>query len=652
MPKGFWYRVGFVVFLVVVSLVSLVPTLAELVLYPEPITEEDIQNEPAETDPDKVEGASDTPVAKVEDEGAHWPDWYKWWRDSITSRTLALGLDLQGGVLLRYAVDLDKAIETKLNTLGEDMRTRLGDEDGNLKDSLVVDVDNASQVLTVGFPGGAGKSLINKQFLDDNYQGVLVVVDESDDEVRFKFEEEYLKKAKENSLEKAVETIRKRVDAFGLANPSVRVEAGRHIVVELPGLSKSRVEEAERVISTTAVLSFKLVAPSTVTAPIFKTLAAQVKPEDNVTVTADGRLQANDIFNANGAVVRQGKDTLERFVKLHESRIKGQMKSLEIAYEKIKQESPSDPVTWRTRIVMVRELADTSSRKRGESTYVAGNTVVEARVSSNPTTNLPYVALKLNASGGDLFGDITKDHVGDQLAILMDSSLISDPVIRSAIPGGNVSIEMGGSNRNEILKDVNTLVIALNSGALPAPIRKEFKTLVGPSLGKDSIENGSTALMLGAIAVLIFMLVYYKFAGVVADVALILNLLFILAIMAGLGATLTLPGIAGIVLTVGMAVDANVIIFERIREEIRADEKPRKAVQLGYEKALWTILDANITTGIAALVLMNFGSGTVRGFAVTLLIGIICSVFTAVYVSRILFDWYLNRKKRVERLPI
>ena len=269
---------------------------------------------------------------------------------------------------------------------------------------------------------------------------------------------------------------------------------------------------------------------------------------------------------------------------------------------------------------------------------LSGENVEAAYPASNPDTNMPYVSLKLDRNGGDVFYEITKQHVGDQLAILMDDVLVSDPVIRSEIPGGNVSIEMGRGNRQQTLDEVNNLVVSLRSGALPAPIRQEYKTLVGPSLGMDSIKSGMEALAIGFVLIFLFMCIYYRGSGFIASFSLLCNIVFIMAGMASMGAALTMPGIAGIVLTIGMAIDANIIVYERIRDELRDNETPRKAIFIGFHKALWTILDSNITTAIAAVVLMNFASGPVKGFAITLLLGIISTVYTAFYVSRTIFE--------------
>jgi len=251
----------------------------------------------------------------------------------------------------------------------------------------------------------------------------------------------------------------------------------------------------------------------------------------------------------------------------------------------------------------------------------------------------PYVALEFTSEGAEEFADITGRHVGERLAIILDNVVKSAPVIKTRITGGKAVIEGSYS-----MEKANELKIVLKSGALPVPLNIIQNTTVGPSLGRDSIQKGLISGLIGLLAVLIFMAVYYKKAGLIAIIALLLNLLFLLAALAALKATLTLPGIAGIILTIGMSIDANVIIFERIREELRKERAPRSAVDAGYSKALRTILDANITTLITALILFQFGTGPIKGFATTLSIGIIASLFTAVLVTRAIFNVILQGK--------
>jgi len=276
---------------------------------------------------------------------------------------------------------------------------------------------------------------------------------------------------------------------------------------------------------------------------------------------------------------------------------------------------------------------------------LTGSAIKDARVEINQWGQ-PYVALDFTKEGAEKFADITGKHVGERLAIILDNVVKSAPVIKTRITGGKAVIE-----GNFTMEEANELRIVLKSGALPIPLNIIQNTTVGPSLGKDSIRKGLLSGIIGLIAVLIFMGVYYKKAGLIADLALILNLLFLMASLAALKATLTLPGIAGIILTIGMSIDANVIIFERIREELKKERAPRSAVDVGYDRALRTILDANITTLITALILFQFGTGPVKGFATTLSIGILASLFTAVVVTRAIFNLLLEERP-VQRLSI
>ncbi|WP_456325334.1 protein translocase subunit SecD [Desulfonauticus submarinus] len=259
----------------------------------------------------------------------------------------------------------------------------------------------------------------------------------------------------------------------------------------------------------------------------------------------------------------------------------------------------------------------------------------------------PYVSLSFNARGAKIFERITGENVNKRLAIVLDGKVYSAPVIQEKIIGGRASIT-GHFTTDE----AHDLAIVLRAGSLPAPVKILEERSVGPSLGQESIQKGIFSALLGGGIVILFMLIYYGFGGLVADIALIFNLILIMAGLAAFGATLTLPGIAGIILTIGMAVDANVLIFERIREELRQGVSARKAVDEGFSRATLTILDANVTTIIAAIILYQFGTGPIRGFAVTLTLGILASMFTAIFVSRAIFEWWLSRKKEVKSLNI
>ena len=260
--------------------------------------------------------------------------------------------------------------------------------------------------------------------------------------------------------------------------------------------------------------------------------------------------------------------------------------------------------------------------------------------------NQPYVSIDFSREGAGIFARVTAENVSKRMAIVLDGAVYSAPVIKTRIGGGSAMIEGGFS-----YDGARDLALVLRAGALPAPLIKLEERSVGSSLGKDSVARGINSIITGGIIVLIFMLVYYRMGGIVADFALLFNMTILAGALASFGATLTLPGIAGIILTIGMAVDANVLVFERIREEVRVGKTIRAAVESGFGKAFLTIIDANVTTLIAAVVLFQFGTGPVKGFAVTLSIGILASMFTAIFVSRTFFLWYLSGR-RVTKLSI
>ncbi len=275
-----------------------------------------------------------------------------------------------------------------------------------------------------------------------------------------------------------------------------------------------------------------------------------------------------------------------------------------------------------------------------------GDYITDARVQMDPETGHPEVSLTFDRTGAVMFEKLTGAHVRERMAIVLEGEVSSAPVIQQRIAGGRARITLGSTrDYNTALTEANDLAAVLRAGALPAPVRILEERTVGPTMGEDARRQGSLALAIGTLLVVLFMVVYYGVFGLIADVALILNAALILVCMVAFGATLTLPGIAGIVLTLGMAVDANVIINERIREELRAGKTPRAAVEAGYSRAFWTIFDANLTTLITAFVLMSYGSGPVQGFAVTLAIGLVVSMFTAIFVTRILVDWLVARRK-------
>jgi preprotein translocase subunit SecD len=270
---------------------------------------------------------------------------------------------------------------------------------------------------------------------------------------------------------------------------------------------------------------------------------------------------------------------------------------------------------------------------------VTGSMIKKANVSFSSNTNQPVVSFELNSQGSSAFAQFTSTHIGKRLAIVLDNTVYSAPVIREPILNGS-----GEISGDFTVRQAHDLAIVLRSGSLPAPVKVLEKTVIGPTLGKDSIRSATLAIIIGSIAVFLFMVIYYKSFGLLADIALMFNLLIIIGTLAMLGATLTLPGIAGMALTVGMSVDTNVLIFERIREELFHGRTPKDAVELGYDRSLITIIDTHITTLITAFILYQFGSETIRGFAITLAIGLIANMFTAITFTKVVYDALFSNK--------
>ncbi len=484
-------------------------------------------------------------------------------------KQINLGLDLQGGMHLVLEVQTEIAVEGHIERITQDLRSLL--RKNRIKNMGVAREQKDKIRVTVSSEEvDAFNELLDKEFRD------LTVSSTSESGVTvfelsiLKREADYIKKM---AAEQALETIRNRIDEFGVSEPDIRLQGENRILIQLPGISDTK--RAKKLIGRTALLEFRLV---------------------------------DDVHDVNAALKGNVPPGSEILYQINE-----------------------DPDTGRIR------KTPYLIRKR---TPLTGADLTDARVQINSQYNEPYVSMDFSRKGGRIFERITGENVNKQLAIVLDNTIYSAPNIKQKISGGKAIIE--GNFTTEEARD---LAIVLRAGALPAPVNIIEERTVGPSLGHDSISKGLLSMFIGGIFVLLFMFIYYRGAGLVADLALILNIVLIAGGLAGFGATLTLPGIAGIILTIGMAVDANVLIFERIREEMAIGKTPRAAVNAGYDRASLTILDANVTTLIAALVLFQFGTGPVKGFAVTLTLGILSSLFTALILSRVIFDYFLVVRK-------
>jgi SecD/SecF fusion protein len=405
----------------------------------------------------------------------------------------------------------------------------------------------------------------------------------------------------DNSVAQSVEIIRNRIDQFGVSEPVLLQQGKDEIVVQLPGIKDP--QRAIQLIGRTAQLEFKLVdSQADIDLPAL--IAEKID---------SGRLKDNFSHKALNLA------------------LKGLIPAGDEAY----MEKRVDPETGRT------AMAPILLKKR---TLMTGEMLKTAKVEITGPYSEPSVALTLNQRGALIFKRITGEYVGQQLAIILDDIVQSAPVIREQISGGNAQIT--GSFTTE---EAHDLAIVLRAGALPASVDIVQNLTVGPTLGLDSIHKGVASAVLGGVLVILFMFVYYRLSGLIADMALLLNLIFMMAALSLFRATLTLPGIAGIVLTIGMAVDSNVLIFERMREEFALNKPFRSAVEGGYDKALWTIVDSHITTLITAFALFLFGTGPIKGFAVTLSVGVIFNLFTALFGTRVVYD-YLNFKRRLKSI--
>ncbi len=454
-----------------------------------------------------------------------------------------------------------------------------------------------------------------------------------------------------DAVDRALEVIRNRVDQFGVAEPLIQKQGEDRIIVELPGLQD--VERAQNLIGQTAQLEFRLLESSENTVEILKKIDEVVVKEQKGEKPAEEKEKSKevvkDLFSQEvvdtAATEEEEEDWLSDrpFTSMLESsgsdfylvpmdyklKIEQYLKD-----PKVQEMVPEDDIfAWATRVENIRGGDFQKLYLVKRRLEVSGKYLTEARETFDQF-HRPQVNFTLTREGGRQFARLTGANIDKPLAIILDGRVESAPIIRAKIRENGV-IEMGSGST---IEDAHDLSVVLRAGALPAPVKIIENRVIGPSLGQDSVNKGIKAAIVGIGLVILFMALYYRLSGIIADIALLLNLIFVLAALAGLHATLTLPGIAGIILTMGMSVDSNVLIFERIREELRTGKTVRASIDAGYKRALLTIIDAHVTTLITAAVLFQFGTGPIKGFAVTLSLGVIISLFTAVVVTRLIFD--------------
>ncbi len=587
MPGTWWTRFSIVVAVVLWALWSIAPSLLD----------ESVQQKLSA----QAERASD--AATGDDAADAAEEELDWWMKLLPSYRLSLGLDLQGGIDLTLDVGVEEAV------LGTVQRTVKPLHDAATKDGLVlasVTRERGKPTILVELGAGTGaddlRRFMDKRYADYEYKNTRTV--DGKEVHAYTLSEPAQSSIKTNTIEQALQTLRDRIDETGVKEPVIVLKGGNRITVQLPGMDN--VEEAVKAIGTTAVLEFRLLDPEVDAAAVDRALLEAEKaltPEQY----ADDRVLSDWMID-NGRIPKT-----DRLMFEYTEAAAGQTGRVR-----------SEPIVVKDEVILT------------------GDDVNNASVSMN-SFNQPYTALEFKPRGGQIFEEVTAQNVGRRFAIILDNEVRSAPVIRERIGGGRASIEMGTQDYNSAMQDASLLSLVLRTGALPAPVTVGAVRTVGASLGADAIRAGVMGTLGGTVLVVTIMLLLYRLSGLMANIALAVNVLLVMACLAAAEATLTLPGITGIALTVGMAVDCNIIFYERIKEERRAGKTPRAAIDAGFANANSAVFDANITSLIAGMVLYTYGTGPIKGFAVTTMIGIFTTLFTGVFMSQVLME-LLGRK--------
>ena len=598
------------------------------------------------------------------------------WFQDIYNKRIIQGLDLQGGLHIVYSLDLDRAVDDRATDIRRDLETVLEER------GIDATVFTPRRPLgAVDIVPGEGETLDAQALLGD-YDDMVErreCEDRPPDSICIQVSRDYASRVREAALEQAILIIRDRINERGVAEPQV-VRRGDQIIVELPGLGGPEVDRVKSILERTARLEFKVVEEDS---PFMRELYRHVEDDDRAQELGIGTDVESWVHDESG---REYSDYFltarDRTEYLAEDRAReygcidanaprrGDRVQCTISGRVILQEyldelaaenpeyRPDDDFEIGYEFLEPRTVAGEMTEERWRTYYLrrqvelSGSAVRQASVVFNPTTNTPEVLVEFNRWGARRFGELTSQNVGRKMAIILDERVNSAPTIQSAILGGRSTITMGGGTVQEQEQSSQDLVNVLRTGSLPAPLEEQSSSVVGPLLGQDAVDRAQLSFMIGALLVAFAMIAVYRFAGFISLMALSLNILFMMAVLAALGATLTLPGIAAIVLTLGMAVDANIIIFERIREELRTGKSVRGAVDAGFSRGFSAIVDAQITSFVAGYVLYQYGSGPIRGFAIMLLIGIACTLFTATWCSRLFFQWYVGRGRKADTISI
>ena len=585
--------------------------------------------------------------------------------DQIESHVLRQGLDLKGGMYIVLEADIPTLVRSLATNRNEKFEQVLTASIEKFKSNQKQDFFT---ILRNEISNKGLKIVLYFHQYVSNLEDIILALEEET----------------EDAINRVLEILQNRIDQFGVSEPTIQKQGKYRILVELAGIQDS--DRARSLLQSTALLEFYLVKNSAVTNEIImqldNILKRSVSDEDLADISANTK-KALDIKETNEKTDSEVTTIDEIFGEIksigEDSTIQESDLLLESALQSLIEFVQGDMAVNTKNMYSLNKLlskeevqlklksssgqflfSNDSETLAGSGQYyrlyyiedkpeLTGGVVEKAKANlgslGGGNAGLPVVSLDMNSEGSKTWSRVTGANIGERIAIVLDGKVHMAPNIREKIPGGRTQIE-GFADMNEA-KDI---AIILRAGALPAPVEIIEERTVGPSLGADSISKGQKSILIGLAIVFVFMLVYYRFSGIIANFALVWNIILILAVLASLGATLTLPGIAGLILTVGMCIDSNVIIFERIREELRKGKTPKSAIEAGYNRAITTIIDANLTTVIAALVLYQFGTGPIKGFATVLFWGILISMFTAVYVTRTIF--YTITKTSIKNLSI
>lgn len=525
------------------------------------------------------------------------------------------GLDIQGGIYLVMKANVEEALQVRMQKKLSVLQSDFKDEEIKFNS---VDFKKASKSKIIIKSSSNMEEI--KTFLKKTHNDLQILI-ETSSSLELAYYEVSLNLYRKQIINQSIEVVRNRIDAFGVSEPQIVAQGSDRILIQLPGVENA--DQAKELIHRTATLHFR---------PVYEEITLDVLQK----WVFDAEVK-NKFNLGTEKSIRLSKDSKIKLLKYRN-------------YIKKINTILASKLPKNTKIVF-QKASNAKTLEAGRTPFLIridndlSGAYLETATVGYGEYGKPQVNFRFNIQGQKRFAKMTSENVQKRVAIVLDDIVQSAPVIQEEINSPTAQISLGSSSDvKETLKEANFLATALRAGALPVPLEQLEERTVGPSLGADSIAKGKTAGLIGAILVLVFMLLYYRGLGLVANIALSLNLLFIIAILTSLQATLTLPGVAGIILTIGMAVDANIIIFERIKEELVKGAGFRAAVRNGFSQAFAAIFDANITTAAVCIVLMSFGTGPVRGFAVTLISGIITSLFTSVFISRSILELKIFNK--------